>query len=668
MKKVFLSFVLALCALTSFASPVTTPHATVSLLSEYQNVKAGQDFWVAFKIHTKPGWHVYWQNPGDSGMAPQLQWDLPKGFTAEPIRWLPPKRFQVAKLMNYGYEGDAYFLVKMKNQANAAAGEQILRTQANWLICNEDCVPESASLQLRVNLADDCVISDDNGEISAALDRLSAIGTLKGSGSFNERKISLRIPKAKLNQGKIESMYFFPREEGYVVAADVQKWDDGGDDIELRLSRDFATPQGALHGLLEVKTDLYTDYYRVKVDMTGNGGSDPVDDGLLAILLMAFLGGIILNAMPCVFPVLSLKALAIAKKAHSKPKTVRMHSIAYTAGVVLSFLTLAMSLIGLKYAGHAIGWGYQLQSPNFVVLLIFILFMVGLNLSGLFEIQWMFAGGAIADRSDWLGSFMTGVLATLVATPCTAPFMATAVGYALTQAGAHTLLVFASLGLGLASPFLLISFFPAMIKWLPKPGNWMVTLRQLLAFPIYLTCVWLIWVLAQQVSNNEVAAVLASLVFITMFFWLDGAVKRKGSAAHWLGRIVLVLLILFPFYCFKVFQDDVQEVAYSQEKLQLLQSQGKPVFVHATAAWCITCKANELLVLSKQSVRQAFRDNGITVMKADWTNQDQAITKYLEQFNRSGVPLYVFYPKKGEPFVLPQILTKSIVLEAIKKA
>ena len=406
---------------------------------------------------------------------------------------------------------------------------------------------------------------------------------------------------------------------------------------------------------------------------------------LLSALLFAFLGGLILNLMPCVFPVLSMKAMSLVKHANEPSVVIKRHGLVYTFGVLASFILLGVCLLVLQATGQQIGWGFQLQSPLFVSVIVIVLFVLGLSLSGFVEIgaSLMGVGSGLAQQSGYKGSFFTGVLAVIVATPCTAPFMGPAVGFALTQSPLVTLLVLSALGFGLALPYLLLCYFPLLSTRLPKPGAWMRTLQQFLAFPMYATAAWLIWVLGLQTGINYVFAVLISCILVALAIWLWQ--NSSSASRHW--RIIGRIIVLFVLIAIAVMLLNVPKATlttqlnnsdssgvnyqtFSMQGLNELREQGSPVFVNMTAAWCITCLANEKVALSTAQLKQYFADNKIVYLKGDWTNQDASITQYLESFGRSSVPLYVYYPagSANEPSVLPQILTAASVIDFIESA
>ena len=402
---------------------------------------------------------------------------------------------------------------------------------------------------------------------------------------------------------------------------------------------------------------------------------------LVAALGAAFLGGLILNLMPCVFPVLSLKLIGLAQhRTHSGPMAA--HGAAFAAGVVLSFVLLAALLIGLQQAGSALGWGFQLQTPWVVAALTVLFFAIGLNLLGVFEFTFgtsvanMRAADELAHKSDWRGSFGTGVLAVIVASPCTAPFMGAALGYAITQPAFVALSVFAALGVGMAAPYVLLTLFPALLAKLPRPGRWMELFKQFMAFPMFATCVWLLWVLAQQVDAGGVALALGLLVAVGFTLWALGLSQRGTRVFRWVaaGGGVLAALTFTPIATSEALAPgaarstaDAGWIDYSTEKLAQLRAEGKPVFVDFTAAWCVTCQVNKRVALRADGVKARFATDNIVLMRADWTNRDERITQALAQFGRNGVPLYVLYDRKGEPAVLPELLTEGIVLAALDK-
>ncbi|WP_140985068.1 protein-disulfide reductase DsbD family protein [Asticcacaulis tiandongensis] len=673
MNRWFLSLCLMLAALMPLralaAERVALEHTTASLVSEYSQIDgqiAGKSpFWVLFRLDIQEGWHTYWINPGDSGLAPSLEWDLPEGVQAGEIVWQPPHRQPFGPLMNYGYSDVAYHLVQITPPKEGLKGSLPLKVSASWLVCEEECIPEEAELSLTVPVGEVSVASAQSEDIKRLVQTASLEALPITELTSDETSLTLRLP---YQGARPQDLYIYPREAGVIETVAAQPFDLKDNVLTVRLTRGMLEVPDAFEGLLEVRdADGLRHYVITAPDVSPVSASADVGTGFWLILLSAFAGGIILNAMPCVFPVLSLKALAISRKAGQGDAHIRRDGLAYTAGVVISFLLIGGLFLLIRVGGDAVGWGFHMQSPLVVTALIYLLFVIGLNLSGLYDITLSFGGGQSLTQTDgWSGSFATGALATLVATPCTAPFMATALGAALTLPAIGALGVFAALGLGLAFPFLLLSVFPALLRKLPKPGPWMETFRQFLAFPMYLAAVWLLWVLGQQGGINAAALVLTGLVVFTLAVWVWRRVS--GGKVRVVMAVLIALVSLFPFVILArggEAQVENTGTAFSTDRIEQARASGEGVFVYGTAAWCITCKVNERVALDTAEVEAFMAERNITVIRADWTNADPAITDWLAQFGRNGVPLYVYYPPSGEPVVLPQVLTPAIVREKL---
>ena len=493
---------------------------------------------------------------------------------------------------------------------------------------------------------------------------------------------------ANIPGGKVKNDEYFGRVEVYYHNLDIEL-----DKIPQGESLTLAvTSQGCADaGLCYPPRTQYFDINAVKgtvapIDKPKGENQNPINtastvesDGAISettqslpyMLLLAILGGAILNLMPCVFPVLSLKVLSFANdKEHNQV----VHGMVYSIGVVVSFIAVAALLISLQAAGEAVGWGFHLQSPWFVAALTYLFFVMGLSLSGFIELgaQWMNTGSSLASKSGYGGSFFTGILATVVASPCTAPFMGTALGFAVTQSVPIALSVFAALGFGMALPVLLLSCSPSLLNKIPKPGPWMVHLKEFLAFPLYATAVWLCWVVGNQSGVNAMAVVLLGCVMITLAIWLwdQGPIKRTLSAVSAALAIATLSSSFLTADTSKQTESSGNWQAYSPETLEQLRQQGKPVFINITADWCITCLANEKITLNTDRVKQAFVDTGVTYLKGDWTNHDSTITKLLNKHGRTGIPLYVVYPSGNEKqaTLLPQILTTEVLIDALAQA
>ena len=698
---------------------VATDNVKAHLVSEVSAVAPGQSFWVALDLNIRDGWHTYWRNPGDSGQATTLKWQLPPGFTAGDIVWATPHRFEIPPLVNYGYAKHAVHLVNITAPKDLQAGTAIvLAAKAGWLVCSDVCIPEDAQLQLKlpVSASSGAVDPADAGLFTAARGDLPSAQLAPTTARIQGDKLVIALGKdwgATLPQ--IRSLAFFPYDEGGIEYAAPQTLNRSQDAVELAMKLGYQPPQGGtVRGVLlateQSGNDTVTVPMEISATLSGAGGVQPKGGprfapakaaapaaapagastiaSLPVLLAFAVLGGLILNLMPCVFPVLSIKAIGLVQQAKTHPAAVRAKGLVFAAGVVSSMLCLAAVLLALRAAGEEIGWGFQLQSPLFVTLLVYLLFAVGLNLSGVFEV-----GGGLAGVGDGLtrgdsyrASFFTGVLTTLVATPCTAPFMASAVGAALTQPPAFALSVFAALGFGLALPYLLLSFAPWMRRALPKPGAWMDTLKQVFAFPIYASAAWLLWVLAQETSSFGLGAALAGAILIALAAWAYEKSKSSSTRGRMAGLLTATLAVLLAILLPVRFADVAAAAAsvsakgaqsgdewqpYDAAQVARLNAAGRPLLVNFTANWCLTCLVNERNAFTDSAVQAVFRDKGVTLMKGDWTNRDPAITQALASFGRAGVPLYVVYnskPGSTEPVILPQLLTASAVQSAFADA
>jgi thiol:disulfide interchange protein/DsbC/DsbD-like thiol-disulfide interchange protein len=684
---------------------VATDNVKAHLVSEVGAIAPGQSFWIALEFNIRDGWHTYWRNPGDSGQATKLAWQLPPGFTAGDIVWTTPHRFEIPPLVNYGYAKHAVHLVNITAPKDLRPGTPVvLAAKASWLVCSDVCIPEDAQLQvtLPVNTQPGAVDQADAALFTAARGELPSAQLAATTARVQNGQLVIALGKEwGTTLPQIKSLAFFPYDDGGIEYAAPQTLTRNKDGVELAMKLGYQPPQaGIVRGVL-LATELNgNDLGVVPMEIAANfsgadgsqskagprfapatGAAEKTSASLPVLLLFAILGGLILNLMPCVFPVLSIKAIGLVEQAKKHPAAVRAKGMVFAAGVISSMLCLAAVLLALRAGGEQIGWGFQLQSPLFVTLLVYLLLAVGLNLSGVFEV-----GGGLAGVGDGLtqgdsyrASFFTGVLTTLVATPCTAPFMAFAVGAALTQPPIIALCIFAALGLGLALPYLLLSFAPWMRRALPKPGAWMDTLKQVFAFPIYASAAWLLWVLAQQTSSIGLGAALAGAILIAFAAWAYQKSKSTSSRGRVAALATAVLAVLLAIVLPVRFADVAAAASsvstggppaadawqpYDAAAVAKLNAAGRPLLVNFTASWCLTCLVNERNAFADTAVQEVFRDKGVTLMKGDWTNRDPAITQALAAFGRAGVPLYVVYnskPGSSEPVILPQLLTASVV-------
>ncbi|MFN3302774.1 MAG: protein-disulfide reductase DsbD family protein [Roseateles sp.] len=683
---------LALPALLSAPLPAlaadasaATDHVKARLVSSQAAVAPGQRFTVALEQDIKAHWHTYWRNPGDSGQATTLDWT---GAEAGPIQWPKPAVQPIGPLVNYGYEGRVALLMDLTVPADAPVGGRFKPVaEVRWLVCKDVCIPEQVTLGLDLPVA----AAAQPGPDAAQIDEWRRAVPQPAPFAVQLKAAPQGVQMAGPTPG-VTQAYFFADAWGAVAHSAPQALKAGADGWTLDLpAGDEPLAAGKpLSGVIVLTTAAGEQAWTVSAAMPEGAGKGPGpadlsaaaaapavtaaapegDLGLLPALALALVGGLILNLMPCVFPVLSIKALALVKQGDHKAE-----GLAYTAGVLVSFAVLAAVLIALRAGGQQVGWGFQFHSPVFVLVVAYLLFLVGLNLSGLFDIGGGFTGigSSLAAKQGLAGSFFTGVLAAVVATPCTAPFMGAALAFALAQPALVMLAVFLALGLGLALPFLILAFWPAAQRWLPRPGAWMDTFKQALAFPMYGAVVWLLWVLAQQAGPDGVALALIGLVLIAFGLWWRRASGSStvGTVAA-LASVVLALGLssgLKPVGAATPAAGSAAYEPYSAERLAELRAQNKPVFVNMTASWCISCLVNERVALSRPEVVQAFAQGGVVYLKGDWTREDPAITAVLKAHGRSGVPLYLYYaPGASEAQVLPQILTPGLVIEAVSSA
>lgn len=657
------------------------PHAQITLLPEHNTITAGETVLLGFDTTLTPDWHTYWVNPGDSGEAMRVDWTLPAGFTTGDTLWPAPAKIVTGPLASYGFNDHVMALVPLTAPGTLPDGPLTVTADVTVLVCHEICIPESSSHTITFN--DPAAPPLDHGAIiAAALDEIPDTAPWTGTFAEADGDFIITAPESLPPGGTL-----MPYDWGLIdnladsrLAADGSLRHKRGD----RPLRTVPTARfmyvydgGAFEFVANNVTATPAAALPMALGESATAVPAPVPSystaatSLPLALLFAFLGGLVLNLMPCVFPVLFMKALSLCKLSEKEESEARIQALLYTAGIVLTFVAVAGLLIALRTGGAQIGWGFQLQNPVVIMVLAYLFFVLGLNLSGFFEISARFAGigQRLMHGSKHSQSFFMGVLATVVATPCTAPFMGAAMGYALLQGPLIALTVFVALGLGLACPYVLLSYVPALRHKLPRPGAWMEVFRRLLAIPMFLTVLWLVWVYAMQVTAHAVAVMLAGLVLMTAAFAI-------GRRHHILGGVVLALLAIgAPLAYHPMIQSPVahEHDSYSPEKLTAALATGRPVFVNMTAAWCITCKVNEKGALSAQATKDLFHDHNVLFLEGDWTNQNPAITAYLATFGRTGVPLYVFYaaPDKvsgmrPDPVVLPQLLTPGILADHIQ--
>lgn len=673
-----------------------TDQVEVRLVPSVSEVHPGQRITIGFQQRIIPHWHTYWRNPGDSGLPTTLTWTLPKGAKADAIQWPIPKHFDLGPVTNFGYETEVTLLSDITLPADLKPGQTLpIQVDATWLVCQEICIPQKAQLGLTLPVVaqTSAMAPTEPTAISNARSQLPQPPSWSPQVTLSGQDLSLGLPKEATQGGSFSDIRFFPSEWGPVSHQAPQPRQTKGAHTTLRLSAGEAPIKAGQHlsGVLVVTQGSGPNARRqghvIEASVLAQGAADPPEASLNlgSALILALLGGLILNLMPCVFPVLSIKALSLLNHREYTTRQTRLHGVAYTLGVLTSFLVLAGVLLSLKAAGDQAGWGFQFQSPSFVLAVAYLMLAVGLSLSGVFTIGTSVTnvGSGLTQHKGYAGSFFTGVLATVVATPCTAPFMGGAIGFALVQPALVLLAVFLSLGLGLALPYLVLSWWPALQRWLPRPGAWMERFKQLLAFPMYAAAAWLVWVLGQQAGIHSVGLALLGMVSLAFAAWVFESARTASGAWRRFSLIVapatLAGVLAASHVTLSTLGSSVASGSapaspgqqawepYTKDRLEALRAQGKPVFVNLTAAWCITCLVNERVALNQDSVKQAFLKSGVHYLKGDWTNQDPQISEILARFNRSGVPLYVFYPAgaSSQPVVLPQLLTPDAVIQVV---
>lgn len=666
---------------------------SIELIPQKNIIQPGETVRIGIQQNIAEGWHTYWKNSGDSGSAPRAKWTLPAGFKISDIQWPVPQKIAYGPLLNYGYENGVVLFQDLTIPSSIPNAPITLTADIEILVCKEECIPQFLTQTITLNDPTQSVV--DHTEFFQTHEQKLPQDTIK-TAHFNQENndFLLWVP---IHDTIKDTPLFFPKDWGIVDnAASVEIITDQNNLIFRQRRGDRPLHEiNTLHGLVSYTTlegkakSFHIQARRGVISLPKQ--NEPTQDQiqsltLIGALLFAFIGGMILNLMPCVFPVLSLKALTLVKISEKSPKLARAHGLSYTFGVVLSFVSVAAVLISLKAAGTNVGWGFQLQDPVVVCVLAYLLFVIGLNLFGFFDISLHRAGNIgqkLTHKAGLSGSFFTGVLATIVAAPCTAPFMAAALGYALVQPPHTGLLIFALLGLGLATPYLLLSFVPAFQKILPKSGAWMNTFKQALAFPMLASSAWLVWVLSQQAGPMGVLGILFGGLSITFGLWL---LRHRPTHKIWRFIITIIALMAFtgaigflpvqrtPLPLDKMVTDTEQfGSVYSEEALSDALKGNDPVFVEMTAAWCITCKVNHKTSINIDSTKQLFNYFNVTYMIGDWTNQNPVITKFLNDYGRNGVPIYVFYGARHkdtglrpEPQVLPQVLTPGTIRALFK--
>jgi thiol:disulfide interchange protein DsbD len=675
---------------SSVSEAVSAPHLTVQLVNQEYGVKYLDDIHAGLYFKLEPGWHIYWSNPGDSGEPPKIEWNLPESIAPAPMQFPAPKRLPLGPLMDFGYENEVLFPIDIAYSTSIKPGTTLkLAAKVSWLVCREVCIPGKANLELDVPvIATQPAPNDEVISLFKRLDSDIPRGLLHAYWTaFQPTSTGFRL---QLFTGRPEHQAeFFPEVPDILNNAAPQTLTLTPTGMILDLAKDpnLKANPAFLRGVLELSGDRNYEIAVLPgvVDVPAPAPTPYIFPftAFARIVGLAFLGGLLLNLMPCVFPVLFLKGLALVNSGNEEKHKLRAHGFVYAAGILVSFWALVALLLGLRAAGATLGWGFQFQSPVFLSLMAGLLFFLGLSLAGQFEIGLTLtsAGGSLAAKQGYAGSFFTGVLAVVVATPCTAPFMGAAIGYALAQPAAVTFAVFTALALGLAAPYVALTLQPSWTRLLPKPGAWMDILKQAVSVPIFGTVIWLVWVIATAYGAGLLAALLASFLLLAIAGWFLG----RWPARRWataVAAIILLAVVAVSVVAPKQFASAPSSTTtqtssggapagstwqpWSADAVQHALAAGQPVFVDFTASWCLSCQVNERVALDRPEVMQAFAGANVVLLRADWTREDPAITKALTHLGRSGVPVYALYsPGENNPRLLPQVLTPGIVTGAL---
>jgi thiol:disulfide interchange protein len=690
-KKHVRSLIPILCLLmfasVAWAAPTATaPHLAVQLVVPPASVYPGQSFTAGLYFKLEPGWHVYWINAGDSGEPPKIKWTLPKGITADAMQYPAPKRLPLGPLMDFGYEDEVLFPIPMQvaSSFKPSSPTVSLAAKVNWLVCREVCLPGKASLDIeRKALASAPASPTFDSADQQLIARLQHTMPQPLPAGMQAKFVSTAegFTLTVLTGRRETAAQFFPFDQNQLANAAPQKIRPLKTGIEIRLKKDenLQKSPNQLHGLVVLADGS-------ALDITATSGTLTADEadsdfaGLAKIIGLAFLGGVILNLMPCVFPVLFIKGLSLLQSSQQERSRVRAHGWVYTLGIIVSFWIVVAVLLVLRAGGRQFGWGFQFQSPSFIAVIALLLFFLGLSLAGMFEIGLSLTskGSGLASKHGYTGSFFIGVLAVVVATPCAAPFMGVAIGYALAHSAWISFLVFTALAIGLAAPYLLLTFNPAWTSLLPRPGAWMEVLKQATSIPIFGTVIWLVWLFAQAAGLNALAALLVAFLLLSIAGWILGRWPAKAFATA-AAVVVLLFGVAVPIYFVRTAGATSAPVNASAQNskwepftpsiVDQYRAQGRPVFVDFTASWCLSCQVNERVILSRADVQEKLQSGNFALIRADWTNADATITQALNALGRSTVPTYAVYSGSPQepPTVLPEVLTPGIVISAIDK-
>lgn len=661
-------------------------HVRVQLVAETQSIDPQKPFFVGVLFQMDEGWHIYWKNSGDSGQATKIDWKTPEQVNAGEILWPYPKRFEVLALASYGYEKEILLMSEFQLKQESTQ-ELSIQSEIEWLACTEEiCLPpKQATLNIKLAIQKPNQAIEPSRWRKHFRETRSKVPVNNFPHSFQTQRTQKNLVlefQEEQTENPWQSLDFFPHSKEHSISKTL--FDPASMRLTLQFldlpysktaeNQDNSEINKEIKGVLVAK-DLSSQtqgVWEVQLDIPPlkEMTSQTMFTSLWIALVFAFVGGLILNGMPCVFPVLSLKVLGFVQQGGEKLSKIRLHGLVFSLGVLVSFWILVLLFLILRSTGSQIGWGFQLQSPTFVMILAVFFFLFALNLFGVFEIGTSLTRlGGKAEKHSGLGnSFFTGVFATAAATPCSAPFMGPALGFALTLSNLQAFLIFTFLAMGLASPYLIFSLFPKLLRFLPKPGVWMENFKQLMGFFLAATVIYLIWIFEALTDTSEAFILIVSLLFIAIAMWIYG---RWGTIVQsfrkrWIARVFALVVFSLAIWIELLPASEQEWQEFSPSYLEELRAEGTPVFVDFTAKWCATCQSNKILVLNTQRAQELFQEKNVTLLKADWTRQDPTITQELERLGRIAVPVYALYRNSHqEPLILPEILTESILKEAL---
>lgn len=651
------------CSSALFANEPTSP-LIAELYSDHQAVVPGQEFSLILDIKLEPDWHFYWKNPGEAGMPPSLDWKLPEGISIIATEWPTPERFEKEGMITFGYSHQVPFLLTAKADPSLPLGDFEIKGDVQWVICSsETCLPGSTEVTAKVHVASEAKIDEQKKSRFEAVQKALPQSLPVSSITKDKDAVTVSVD----DDVAMADPLFFPESgNNFHIVPKISRKSKGAD---VLLSSD------AGKGILVLGDKAY------HVGEIAESTPVEIPLGFFWALLFAFLGGLILNLMPCVLPVVSLKVMSFVKMAGQSRTELIKHGVFFTFGVLISFWALAGAIILLQSTGEAVGWGFQLQDPLFIALLTLLFVLMALSLFGVFELGTGIAAMAgeasvQTEKKGYQASFFSGIFATAVATPCTGPFMGSALGYALTQPAYITMAVFTALALGMSLPYLLLGIFPALIRWFPKPGAWMESFKQFLGFLMMLTALWLLWVFVGQTSEFALFGLLFALLIASLGAWIFGrfGAAYRNKKTRIIGYVLATVCLIFALgtvnFSSRLEANPTTSLSsdwepYSEARIAELRAQGTPVLIDFTAKWCLICQTNHM-VLTGSKVEKTLNERGVVKMKADWTKRDPEITKALANFGRSGVPLYVFYGSEKEPEIMPQVLVPDSVISLVE--